>query len=153
MKKFLLLLTVIVLASCSNDECEQSALCTKMTAGSGLERSSAKSQMNTSLTEDTTLEGDQIFNGGLNLNGFTLVVTGEVQVNGHLNGPGTLEYCEVLEVTGHTQNNPELIDNCSTLSDGGLVFRDGEVVEIPCKYNLPFIYVDDNGAQWLYEAN
>lgn len=50
----------------------------------------------------------------------------------------------------HLDHGDEL-GECKTLSDGGLVFRDGEVVEIPCKYDLPFIHVDDNGAQWLYE--
>lgn len=41
--------------------------------------------------------------------------------------------------------------SCTTLSDGGLVFMDGELVEIGCKYDLPFIHVDEDGASWLFE--
>jgi len=42
---------------------------------------------------------------------------------------------------------------CETLSDGGLVFRGGEVVEISCDYSLPFLHTTDNGTQWLYTEN
>jgi len=47
-------------------------------------------------------------------------------------------------------NHGDTLGECETLSDGGLVFRDGENVEIDCKYNLPFIHVKDNGEQWYY---
>ena len=53
---------------------------------------------------------------------------------------------------GH-QNHPndDLTGACSTLSSVGLTFSNGEYVEIDCKYDLPFVYKDDNGVNWLFE--
>jgi hypothetical protein len=48
-------------------------------------------------------------------------------------------------------NHGDSEGECESLSDGGLVFADGELVEISCSYNLPFIHVDENGASWLFE--
>lgn len=39
---------------------------------------------------------------------------------------------------------------CSTLSSTGLEFKDGEVVQIPCDYDLPFVHTTANGTQWWY---
>ena len=42
--------------------------------------------------------------------------------------------------------------SCETLSDGGLNFSDGEVVEIACNYELPFIHTADDGSQWYFSS-
>lgn len=136
MKKFLLsavlLLSILSFTSCE-DDCTQPARVVQVTQGISAQ---GRSMMNTSLVEDTTFDGDTTFNGGLNLNGFTATVTGSVQVNGHLNGPGELIYCEVLNVTGHIQNSPTLTDDCATLSDGGVGLSFGDIVEVPCDYDF-----------------
>lgn len=40
---------------------------------------------------------------------------------------------------------------CDTLSDGGLTFADGEIVQISCEYDLPFMHIKENGEQWFYD--
>lgn len=47
-------------------------------------------------------------------------------------------------------NHGDTEGECETLSTNGLEFKDGEVVEIDCKYDIPFIYTTENGTQWLY---
>lgn len=39
---------------------------------------------------------------------------------------------------------------CKTLSSNGLEFSDGDIVKISCEHELPFMYIKDNGEQWLY---
>jgi hypothetical protein len=70
---------------------------------------------NWSLTQDTTLDGvDLVANGGINLNGYTLSVPcGSVTINGDLNGGGALIHCGTLVVSGNTQNNPTITQNCN----------------------------------------
>ena len=70
---------------------------------------------NWSLTQDTVLDGvDLVANGGINLNGYTLSVPcGSVTINGNFNGGGTLIHCGNLVVTGATQNNPTIIQQCN----------------------------------------
>ena len=42
---------------------------------------------------------------------------------------------------------------CQALSDGGLVYGNGEWVTIPCKYDLPLLHTDsETGAQYYYTA-
>jgi len=48
------------------------------------------------------------------------------------------------------ESHGDIQGECGTLSDDGLVFADGQVVEIDCKYELPFLHTDDNGIQWYY---
>ena len=68
---------------------------------------------NVSLTADTVISDKNVtYNGGLNLNGYTLTVScGSVQVNGHLNGGGTIIAAGSVNVTGQTQNNPTIHAN------------------------------------------
>lgn len=39
---------------------------------------------------------------------------------------------------------------CNTLSDTNLEFKDGEIVDIPCGYELPFVHMTSEGQQWWY---
>jgi len=41
---------------------------------------------------------------------------------------------------------------CQSLSNGGLSFKDGEVVSIDCGYELPFIHTKPNGEQWIFNV-
>ena len=68
-----------------------------------------------SLTQDTVLEDvNLVIAGVLNLNGYTLTLPcGGVTVNGNFNGGGTLIHCGDLVVTGATQNNPTIIQQCN----------------------------------------
>lgn len=50
----------------------------------------------------------------------------------------------------HTDGTACSDGECPTLSANGLEFRDGEIVEIPCSYELPFMHVAENGTQWYY---
>ena len=84
--------------------------------------------------------------------------------SGYSKSSGKVTVCHVLP-NGNTQtisiNQDDLqfhLDHgdsegeCPTLSDGGLHFSDGNIVEIDCSYELPFIHVNDNGEQWLFES-
>jgi len=117
MKKVLLVLLLMTISgtivSCSEDECKQDAMCTKV------------SQNRTSDTSQKTNDVAMCFNGE----------TIYVNVNA----------VQGLLQAGATEGE------CETLSNGGLVFRDGEVVQISCKYSLPLIHVDNNGTQWMYD--
>ena len=68
---------------------------------------------NVSLTGDTVISDKNLnYNGGLNLNGYTLTVScGNVHVNGNFNGNGTIIVAGNLTVTGATQNNPTIHAN------------------------------------------
>lgn len=37
-----------------------------------------------------------------------------------------------------------------TLSSNDLEFRQGEIVEIPCEYELPFVHRTPDGKKWFY---
>ena len=50
---------------------------------------------------------------------------------------------------GHL-NHGDTEGACQVLSSNDLEFRDGEVVDIPCGYDLPFMHVTENGTQWFY---
>ena len=41
--------------------------------------------------------------------------------------------------------------SCDVLSDGGLEFRDGEIVRVECDFELPAIHQREDGSQWLFE--
>jgi len=41
---------------------------------------------------------------------------------------------------------------CGTLSSGGLNFSDGEIVEIGCDYDLPFLHTDLDGNKWWFSS-
>ena len=45
----------------------------------------------------------------------------------------------------------DTIGACQTLSNDSLPTYHNEIVEIDCKYDLPFIHVDSNFNYWLYE--
>tara|TARA_B110000046_G_scaffold178664_1_gene206778 strand:+ start:23 stop:1102 length:1080 start_codon:yes stop_codon:yes gene_type:complete len=68
-----------------------------------------------SLTQDTVLEDvNLVIAGDLNLNGYTLTLPcGGVTVSGNFNGGGTLIHCGDLIVTGATQNNPTINQQCN----------------------------------------
>tara|TARA_R110000765_G_scaffold424057_1_gene533934 strand:- start:101 stop:1180 length:1080 start_codon:yes stop_codon:yes gene_type:complete len=68
-----------------------------------------------SLTQDTVLEDvNLVVAGDLNLNGYTLTLPcGGVTVSGNFNGGGTLIHCGDLIVTGATQNNPTINQQCN----------------------------------------
>lgn len=68
-----------------------------------------------SLTQDTILENvNLVIAGDLNLNGYTLTVPcGGVTVSGNFNGGGTLIHCGALVITGATQNNPIISQQCN----------------------------------------
>ena len=65
---------------------------------------------------------------------------------------GQTKHISVNALQAHL-NHGDTEGQCQTLSDGGLKFRDGEVVEIDCGYSLPFVHVTENGTQWLYSKN
>lgn len=72
----------------------------------------------------------------------------------HVTGNGSYQTIEInLEDLSFHLSHGDTEGECPTLSDGGLVFRDGEVVDISCDYSLPFIHTDENGNQWLYTEN
>ena len=151
MKKLFISCAVFALTITScEDECMQDARVINFDKVSFQQSKSG----NTSLTEDTLFEGNTVFNGGLNLNGFTATVTGEVQVNGNLNGPGELKYCEVLEVTGRIQNDPKLTNDCTTLSNGEISVSVGDIVDVPCNYDFDNqkVKIDQTtGLRYKYE--
>ena len=68
---------------------------------------------NQSLTEDLVISDKNVtFNGGLNLNGYTLTVScGTLLINGNLNGGGTIIVAGDVNVTGQIQNNPVIHAN------------------------------------------
>ena len=129
MKKlfFILLLlagsSLALMTTSCEDECTQEALCSS--TSSALKTNSAKSSTDWS---EYSCGEDKYY---VCHNGETLCIGGVEAVQNHLDHGDTL-------------------GECQTLSSGGLVFRDGEVVSIPCKYELPLIHVDENGRQWIY---
>lgn len=66
---------------------------------------------NYSLTQDEHFTSSFTFNGGVNLNGYTLSGCGNMQINGDLNGGGTIVAGGTISVTGNIQNNPTVIEN------------------------------------------
>ena len=81
--------------------------------------------------------------------GKTISVKGDDKIKVCHNGT-TLEV-NPNALQGHL-NHGDTEGACQVLSSNDLEFKDGEVVEIPCGYSLPFIHVTDNGAQWLYSS-
>tara|TARA_R110000796_G_scaffold181330_1_gene297887 strand:+ start:33821 stop:34189 length:369 start_codon:yes stop_codon:yes gene_type:complete len=49
-------------------------------------------------------------------------------------------------------NHGDYEGECGTLSSNNLEFKDGEIVDIPCGYDIPFIHVTNNGTQWRYSS-
>lgn len=46
----------------------------------------------------------------------------------------------------------DALGECISLSAHGLEFRDGEIVDIPCSYELPFIHTTAEGQTWYYSS-
>ena len=106
MKKVLLVLVGVLLASCTDDKCTQTVIASKV-----------------GRTSQVT-----ICHSGTTLN----VNSNAVQV--HLDHGDTL-------------------GECTTLSIAGFIYEEGEVQEIGCQYDLPFIHTNNKtGEQWIFEA-
>lgn len=71
----------------------------------------------------------------------------------HVTSNGSYQTIEVndADVQFHLDHG-DALGECGTLSSNGLEFKDGEVVEIPCSYELPFIHITENGTQWYYTS-
>lgn len=69
----------------------------------------------------------------------------------HVLGNGDTQTIEIDEddLQFHLDHG-DIQGECPTLSDGGLHFDDGNIVEIACKYELPFIHVAEDGSQWYF---
>lgn len=46
-----------------------------------------------------------------------------------------------------------VLGNCDTLSNTGILTGESYIVEIDCKYELPFIHTDEDGRTWQYTSN
>lgn len=62
---------------------------------------------------------------------------------------GTTLEVNAKALQGHL-NHGDTIGVCATLSTNGLHFNNGEVQEIDCSYELPFMHIKENGEQWLF---
>lgn len=71
----------------------------------------------------------------------------------HVTGSGNYQTIEVNNqaVQSHLDHG-DTLGECGTLSTNELGFRDGEIVEIPCSYELPFLHTTENGTQWYYTS-
>jgi hypothetical protein len=79
-----------------------------------LGKSNSKVIPNLALTSDKIIEGDLTVQNDINLNGYSLVVYGNVKAS-RVNGPGNLSYC-TKELRWGTQNGVNKIKlDCSTL--------------------------------------
>lgn len=47
-------------------------------------------------------------------------------------------------------NHGDTEGTCETLSLGDISLEDGEIIELDCKYNLPFTHTRDNGDTWIF---
>jgi hypothetical protein len=145
MKKLVLLL--LVFTSCE-EYCE--VLATKTDVNTIMRKESVTEfKNNVSLSRDMTIEGDVFFKNGLNLNGFTLTVSGSVKVKGYLNGGGTIKYCGTVKAR-HIQNNPILIEECPTLSTGDYSINQPKEILISCDIETPYM-IEENGNTYLVE--
>ena len=50
---------------------------------------------------------------------------------------------------GHL-NHGDSLGGCDVLSNGGLEFSDGEIVEIDCGFELPFMNTAEDGSVWFF---
>lgn len=145
MKKLVLLL--LVFTSCE-EYCEVLATKTEVNTMSRKEYVT-EFKDNVSLSSDMTIEGDVFFKNGLNLNGFTLTVNGSVKVKGYLNGGGTINYCGSVKAK-QIQNNPNLVEECPTLSTDYYSINQPKEILISCDVETPYL-VEENGNIYLVE--
>ena len=119
---FILLLVSVTIFSCNNDDCMQDALSEKVTEGN----SGAKSSSSKSGSVD-------VCHYDADAETYTTISVSESAVQSHL-------------------DHGDSLGECQSLSDGGLHFSDGNVVEIDCSYDLPFIHVADDGSTWWFSS-
>lgn len=174
-----LMIGLMTLTGCQEEDCTQDAYCqlvsskdygkgvTAKTSDGGTAENPILLDVR-NLNEDLELKSESYtyykIEGTLNLNSkelelknVSLVITGDLKGNSNAGVEGeNFNLC----VSGSIDDRIDIEDehgtviengNCDdTLSSDGLEFRDGEVVEIPCSYVLPFIHTTANGTQWYY---
>tara|TARA_R110002049_G_scaffold231127_2_gene403400 strand:+ start:5483 stop:6103 length:621 start_codon:yes stop_codon:yes gene_type:complete len=64
----------------------------------------------------------------------------------------TVYFCTDHFILGNTEDST-VEQHCYTLSSGGVLYSDGEIIEVSCDIELPYITVDDNGKSWWVRSN
>lgn len=144
MKKISLVILILgTLVSCSESDNLSALDCSQEVYGIKVDKSEVASKNdgyttinnNISLSEDTEYYESTYFKKGINLNGFTLTVYGNVKVKGYLNGGGVLIYYDILNVDSATiQNNPTFINEGVTLSVEDII--KGSPIVVPCNLEV-----------------
>jgi len=93
----------IGLTSCAGDECTE-------TVTAELVSSQLRITGNLELSEDTSFIGDQVFQN-VELNGYTLTVTGNLNINGNVEGEGNINANGTLVVSGNVEEVNLVADN------------------------------------------
>jgi len=120
-----LFIGLFTLTSCQ-DECTQDALCTLVSSEDYGKTSNTAKGLTTVQVCHRILDND-----GVTIIGYETLTIDSNALQPHL-------------------NHGDVQGECGSLSSDSLEFKDGEVVEIPCSYELPFMHVTANGTQWLY---
>lgn len=64
----------------------------------------------------------------------------------------TVYFCTNHTILGSTEDST-VEQHCETLSGGGVSYSEGEVIEVNCDTELPFVFVDKDGKSWWVRDN
>jgi hypothetical protein len=134
----LLALIGLITLSCEQNECEQEAMCTKIS--------------------ETTKEfkaAEPVMPDACPVEWYDFICSKEDEpVKVTICHNGNTLCLPWQDAWNHLQTHiDDSIGECQTLGIDGLQFKNGEVVKIACKYELPFIHIDKNGTHWFYDTS